>query len=337
MKVLKADLEAAYLKEEDIYKQLEDAVNSDPSDPDTFWKRRITHEFKLSDKKNKKFGDIWKSYLLVNGHIHKETYCIWRDYPNYYGSSDGSTMEEVLAKSETEKILFQGKKYRISLIRDTILPPTDTYWGFRIQPPKYALLDSKGNVIYKDDKKWRFTEVLLNGYEEKDPEDFVALLKRKTNPFRYRIINILEHDKIDDLLKSLDIISDFPSTKCYWGSKHTKDHWVVVLMGMDRAFVGSGRNATWFIVKSKKKPDFEFCMRQLKESIDLYDKPLYEVLEQMQSRKVNLNKLDFTTEDRICYVVEKKLSLSFPHIFGRKTYKEVFQHLPNETSTTNKR
>jgi hypothetical protein len=298
MKVSQKDLEAAYQKEEDLHKQLESFNDGH------FLRTRTHHEF---DKKDaKKIGDIWETHTLVNGHIKEKTYSIWHDVPNYM---KGLSLDETLSKSETEKVLFQNKKYRISLLRDTVLPPTDTYWGNRIQPAKYALFDGKGKLIYKDDKKWRFTQTLLHGYEEKQPKGLWETLKAECSPFRYKVINFTDKEQLKTYSDMMGWAIDRPDSRTSFEDLRNDRHWVVMLIGLRQN--GYKTNSTWFIVESVEKPTIDACLVDLFHVLDYYREKYWVVLEQMKTDKVDMNTVNFEMVRRIVYVVTGKLYSNF--------------------------
>lgn len=323
-KVTRKDLDTAFAKEDDFQVQLDSKKGLVK---DEHWSIRYQYDF---EKKPTKCGDIWK------GNRKEDTcYAIWYDFYNYM-CHGGMTDEDILAKSETEKVLFQGKNYKISLIRDYIESPTDTCWGYKIVGVKYALFNKKNEIVYKDDKKWRFEEVVLNGYAEKElvVNSFIDEIKIDINPFKCVVVNITDQDKVNDLSDKFEISIDRPDKKSYY-DKFIKDknYWVVFLIGMPEFERLRRRNTTWFLVNSKTKPTVEECFYDLSRMFEQYtaDNKFTKYLNYIKEEyQMDLNKVDLELEERVHDVFNNKFDASFCNVFGIKDRNKVLKYVEED-------
>lgn len=306
-------IQIAFDKETDIHKQLNDRKLSFNAE-DRFWRTNYSREFHLPDHPKYggleagKVGDIWRCDFLVNGRDLKESYAIWRDYPNYYGSGDGKSMEEVLEASETEKILYTCDEFRIVLLRDEILPGTDSYWGFRIQDPVYALIDNKTNeVIVREEKKWRFRKLLMETLVEQEPTKLYEFLKLH-NPFKLFIVNSTDREKMEHIQKKLEMWIDTPTDR--HEDYINKDQvWVCYILGY-------GGEKTWWFLYGKEKPTNDEALQGLADIISWYDVDSYvEMLERYREFEYDLNKIDLRSIELKWEQVHEKLQYKVKNIF----------------------
>ena len=292
--IKKEIIELAFNKEKDLHKQLDELSNKSLSD--SFRAHNISSEFYLPEhNKNKnlvvkKIGDIWRCDFLVNGREVQESYSIWRNFPNYYGSGDGKGMDEVLAASETEKILYTCDEYRIVLLRDSILGRTKNYWGYRIQPAVYALIDNKTNKVrIRERKAWRFKKILMDDLGKQKSKSFIDDLKLH-NPFKLFIVKATETKDLEHIQNKLKISIDNPIDR-FKNEMTKKNLWVCYVLGYGSR--NYSKNSTWWFIDSDEKPTNEEAIEALVDIITWYDTNTYvEMLEKYRENKYDLNEVD---------------------------------------------
>jgi len=313
-------IDKAFKKEVALYNKVKRLGNKAKSD--NFWAINNHREFKLKDNgKNaltiEKLGDIWRCDFMVNGNRHTEAYSVWRDYPNYHGSGEGKSMDEVLKLSETEKILYTCDEYRIVLLRDRILGKTDTYWGFRILDPVYALIDNKTNeIIIREEKKWRFKKILMDNLANAPKKKTFVDDLREINPFRLFVVNSTDTERMEHLQEKLEMYQDTPVNR--YSDTLNKNRWVCYAFGYDnRRGYQSRKNCTWWFVDSETKPTNEECLKALKHILTWYDTEEFVVmLEKCKTHKMDLNKLDLGYIEQVCKKVNEKLVDRVENIFN---------------------
>ena len=324
--ISKEIVEKAFDKEKDIYQQLEDKKKYVGED-NSFWGINTSREFHLPDHPDYeglevgKVGDIWRCDFYVNGHELKEAFAIWRNYPNYYGRGDGKTMDEVLALSETEKVLYKCKEYRIVLLRDTILGKTDTYWGYRIQPAVYALIDNKDNIIVREPKAWRFRKILLNEIKEHEPTSFIDDIKIYINPFKLFIVKGSDTKKLEHIQEKLDMFIDTPTFR--FEDELKKDNvWVCYILGHGSKHYNRCRS--WWFMYSKEKPTNEEAIESMLDILLWYDADDFvEMLEKYKEHDYNLNTLDLADVHLKWDNVSRKFRYSIKDVFDIKDFEDL--------------
>jgi len=319
MKILASQVDKAFAKEKDIKAQLKKIEMSLPSD-DRFMSVRFQDELYIEDAK--KVGDIWQYPLQINGSNSRiiTAYSIWRDFPNYmkYGKM---TSEEILSKGETQKVLFKGKGFSIVWLRDVLRPPTDTYWGYKVQAPVYALLDDKGEILVKDEKAWRFKKRCLGEYIEPNPQTLYEKLALG-NPFKMKIVPFSDVEIIKHLQEILPM-SHFQFNQ-YLKNKtltENKNLYVVFFLGYDRGEDNQRETCTWIFMESKTLPTFDEALIHLKNILEKYlvGSEFVDYLEaQRKIFKVDLNKLDLYLEARFHYLVNGKLQHRIKDVFNKR-------------------
>jgi hypothetical protein len=289
-------IKIAFDKERDLYKQLDELASR--LHGDDFWKRNISREFHLPDHKNYnglevgKIGDVWRCDFIVN-RVPVEACALWRDYPNYYGSGDGKTMEEVLELSETEKILYNCKDYRIVLLRDEILGNTNNYWGYRIQKPVYALIDDKTNkVIVREPEKWRFEKILTNTLKEQEVKSFIDALKTY-NPFKLFFVKSTDLVRMSYIERALKMNIDTPQQ--YYEKYINKENiWVCYAFALGTSTNGLCKNTTWWFVEQENKPTYEEAIFELLHILNWYNTDSFVdmLIKLRDDLNYDLNKID---------------------------------------------
>jgi len=317
LKITKEQVNDAFLAEQKIYEEFNQLKNNLNRD-DHFFYANIEDEFHESSAILK--NNIWHYPKKVN-YKKKSSFSIWRDFPNYncYGSN---TPEDTLRKSEQEKILYQNNKFRISLYRDEVDGPTDTYWGHKIRSPKYALLNKKGEIIYIDEKKWRFEAILLNEYNPKKPETIYDVFKLKCNPFRYYVIPFSNKEKIKVLSDKLEWLVNTPFN--FIEKKEYKEGYVVFLLGLDyyykkKKYLERHERSTWMVFYGKHKPSFEDILGEIVSLSSMYsdhEDIISLFLSLKNEYSYDLNTLDLRHEERMLYTINKKFLPAIERIFN---------------------
>lgn len=324
-------VDVAFKKEKSIHRQLEKLRNQSPSE--NFWAGSHSREFHLPDHpksdglKVEQVGDIWRCDFLVNGRDLQEAYAIWRDYPNYYGSGDGKSMTEVLAASETEKILYTNTKFRIVLLRDEILGTTDTYWGYRIQSPVYALIDNKTNeIVVREDKAWRFKKILTGTLIEQEPKTFVDVLKLH-NPFKLFIVKATETNELEHIESMLKISIDTP-TRRFSDDLNRKNLWVCYILGYGTR--GYDLNCTWWFLQSEDRPTNEEAIIELNDILNWYNVDSFvDMINKYREFGYDLNKLKFDDIETKWDQVHRKLIPNIKSVFNITKLEELHNVIHN--------
>ena len=306
----------SFEKEKDLHNQMKVLANQSPDD--SFWAHNIEREFYEDGEHTQKIGDVWRCDFLVNGNELVEAYSIWRNYPNYHSSGDGKSMDEVLEASETEKILYWCNEYRIVLLRDIILPGTDTYWGFRIQRPVYALIDNKTNdILVREKKDWRFRKILMDDLHEQESKSFIDDLKKR-NPFKLFIVSMNDKECMEYIQDKLEMSIDTPTNR-FSDYLNEENRWVCYALGHNRPKRGYiNVNCTWWFIDNKiKKPTYEEAILELYTLIDWYDADDYiDMLKKYKDKNYDLNLLDIREIEFLWTQVKDKLAYSCKDIFG---------------------
>ena len=142
--------------------------------------------------------------------------------------------------------------------------------------------------------------------------------------------------KMDELREKLDFTGcDSPDREDYYYDKFKdKNYWAVYLVGLNEfADRIRKRNATWFIVNSKKKPSVEECFIQLRQLFEQYSEKerfidyLNYIKEEYQ---MDLNKVDFDLEERVHSVFNNKFYAHFCRVFGIKDKDLVMQYVKDD-------
>ena len=323
-------VDAAFNKEKDLHDQLKKLGEKSPSD--SFWAVNISREFHLPDHENykglkvHKIGDLWRCDFHTSNSELQEAYAIWRDYPNYYMSGDGKSMEEVLAASETEKILYNCDEYRIILLRDTILGRTDTYWGYRILRPVYALIDNKTNeVIVREDKAWRFKKILMNTLKEQESTSFINELKKR-NPFKLFIVKATDSEKLEQIQSMLEISIDTPTGR--YSDDLKKDNiWVCYALGYGNYRIYH-RALSWWFVHSKEKPTNEEAITQLVDIVTWYDANSFvEMLKKYKEHEYDLNTVNLEDIEFKWTQITEKLKHKVKGIFKVNNINDIAEEI----------
>lgn len=322
MKILpiaKKIVDSAFAKEKDIEDQLKKLAAQSPSD--SFWASHNAREFHENGKGVKKIGDVWRCDFHTSNSQLQEAYAIWRDYPNYYGSGNGKSMYEVLALSETEKILYTCGEFRVVLLRDTILDRTENHWGFRIQRPVYALINNKTDeVIIREEKSWRFKKLLLNDLHEQKSKSFIDELK-KLNPFKLFIVKATETEKLDHVQDKLEMSIDTP-TQRFLKDLTKNNLWVCYALGYGSK--NYQKNRTWWFVESEDKPTNEEAIVALVGIINWYNANSYtDMLKKYKEYNYDLNRVDLEDIELKWDQVTRKLKYHVYDVFNVDSINDI--------------
>ena len=197
--VTQSDIEKAFSVKADIYNALDqkEAELEKSGDKDASWNTRYNDDFLAKD--SKKVGYLWEYDREANGRKveGKKRYSIWRDYPSY---GTGKSMEEVLRLSETEKVLLKTKEFKISLVRNRILPKTSTKWSYTIDGYTHCLFDKNGKVLIDEEKEWRFKGLCLDpNFNAKNEPATIEDKLKTVNPFKLKIVPLRDKDAIKNI------------------------------------------------------------------------------------------------------------------------------------------
>lgn len=324
--ITKAEIKEAFKKETQLkrgyMKAINDALKSGEMESD-FWGTRFQAEFEEVDvlrnvsNNGVKFGDYWKTITMVNGREPHLTIAFWRDATRYNRGVAGMTPEEQLEASEREKVLWSKKGYRISLLRTKIRKPTDTYWGYRIEPAEYALIDDNTNeVLVLEKNKAKFTQAVLGKVRTvSNPIEELEML----NPFRMYPVKATDKEALECMDAKMGFYQD-TFTQRYYGDI-TDDMWVVYIFGLHTSKTrykgNTTRNGTWFIYRGETEPTYQQALEHICAQYEWYrGLELYQVMEKHVSLGVDMNSLNFYWEDYKQRRIGTKFREAMEGVFG---------------------
>jgi hypothetical protein len=326
-KVKQAWVDAAFNKLADIHNQLDEARRLVR---DNFWGTSFERDFLVENAE--KFGDLWKSVVMVNGSEPHDNYSMWQFYPHYNGTGrkyiDGKYYDLkgnvildwekfLLDNSETEKVLFKNKSIRISLVRKSVIPPTNTYYGYRLSKPIFVLFDNKNNVLYEDDKDWRFKLTITNGYNKPTATDLYSKFANN-QPFKIKIIPFSNKEEIAKYRLLLSF-SYWQFDYYYKALPNVEDLSVCFILGYDN---NRDRHdvCTWFFVNTKDVTNRNDIFRNIIDIVDKYNfaDTVEFLMNEKAIYKTDLNQLDLGVEDRFRYLVYEKFTNKIEKIFKMK-------------------
>ena len=326
------ELNDAYAEEKyinDLHRKL---VDENIPDGDTFWSGTGA-EFNKEDGILIE-GRVWEMTKSINGKPVK-AYQIFQEHPNYNTSGqpvyNGTREEEILEKSEIEKVLNDCGDYRIVLLRNDLRAPTDTCWGYKFMQMKYAVIDNATNeVVFETRKKWLFNKTLQNTLKIKQAPDSLYE-KYGKGKFKLKIIPLNDRAAFEHIFDVLGFPLDDLNDIIENYGKHTDNKYVVIIYG--NGYKGyrynHSENATYYIYDNIfiPEPTYDDVLKGVLKLYSMYDyNHFYEVLENHKTLGTDLNNLNISLENRIHYLVDQKVIPKIRDIFGldKKSIREIF-------------
>jgi len=310
--VTKQDVEAAFDRHTAIDVEMEEAaIKVEPRESNRFWLTRVQGEFaegeKRTSKQGVKMGDFWDApYEGPSwGHDHKRGFVLWRDGTKYMDKR-GLTPQQMMEDSELEKVLFQGEGFRISLLRTEIRQPTDTHYGYKMLPAKYALIDdATGDILVLEKNKSKFTQKAVGTYDE--PKTVVDELQVNHNRFRITVVKSTDTKRVRELDVAYEFCMDNASDRHL--DQAGDNVWVVYFHGLKWSGMGYSvmkRNATWCFYRGEKKPTYLEVLEYIVREYYYYSsKGVIDVLEDAKKNGVDLNTVDMRWEESKCSSLPK--------------------------------
>lgn len=258
---------------------------------------------------------------------------LWYTLSNYNGRAK---YEDIIAKSETFKLVHSQDGYEFYLLRDNLRRPTDTYWGYKYiytigkkHYPHKFVIKKDGEEIFSCFERWELEGFCIDGglieEEEKTPETPSEIF-RYFNPFKLIIVPFDErkYSNIRELAKRLDIndpIGEYNTLVSLGYLDETpKNQWLVVIMGLPELRRNSydKRNATWWIMGSKNKPTNDDALYHVMSELDMFDTDTFTeyLIKIREEFETNLNTLNIRAHERLHHLYNNKLMGKIQDIVG---------------------
>lgn len=311
LKITSADIQEIKARVDYMYALKDSLTEKHIPKENNFLCSRTQHEFNAEDGELIE-GLVWVTQIHTTGSDFGWKPCIslWRDMIMY---QRGVSIEEGLENSETEKVMVQNERFKVSLIRDEARGATDTCWGTKILNHKFAVFNSENELIYATENDWEFY-MLLEGRinPDVDPKGLYEFMS-KGNPFKMKIVPLNDKDATDAILtrlglgeNHLDRFSNQHGTIDKFSNEQGTigdNVFVAIIMGIGtyngwdfkrKGYIWNSETLTWFIFKSgQQNPTNDDALEQLISIHHKYDHSDFcEVLAYAQLHKENLNTMD---------------------------------------------